>query len=107
MRSKFESYMGFASRSGKLVAGAAACISKMEKNQAKLLLIAENTAKNTLEKLRYTAESRNIPVRIYGDADTLSRMAGKPGRTAFAITDEHFAKMITEQIDEEKKEVLG
>ncbi len=107
MRSKFESYMGFASRSGKLVAGTSACISKIEKNQAKLLLIAADTAENTSEKLRYTAERNRIPVRIYGTADELSRMAGKPGRTVFAITDEHFAKMIAEQIDERKKEVLG
>lgn len=107
MRSKFESYMGFASRSGKLVAGTSACISKIERNQAKLLLIAADTAENTLEKLRYTAESKQIPVRIYGAADELSRIVGRPGRTAFAITDEHFAKMIAEQIDEGKKEVLG
>ncbi|MDD2217291.1 MAG: ribosomal L7Ae/L30e/S12e/Gadd45 family protein [Eubacteriales bacterium] len=107
MRSKFESYIGFAAKSGNLIAGTAACASKIEKRKAKLLLIAEDTAERTLEKLRNIAEKANVPVRIYGDAYDLSKMIGKPGRNVFVITDEKFAKIIVEQIDAKKEEVLG
>lgn len=107
MRSKLESYIGFAAKSGNVVSGAAACAAKIEKRQAKLLLIAENTAERTREKLRSIAEKANVPIRIYGDADALSRMTGKPGRSVFVIIDENFAKIIMEQIDAKKEEVLG
>lgn len=106
MRSKFESYMGFAAKSRSLVSGAAVCISAMEKGKAKLLIISEGTSEGTIEKLRAVANRKSVPLRIYGQSLDLSHMTGKTERNIFAITDRNFAKVIMEQIDAEKKEVL-
>lgn len=98
MKSKLESYLGFARKSGNLVFGAGTCEINMAKGKVKLLIIAEDTAENTKKKLISKAEREGVPCRIYGRADELSRITGADGRNVFAVTDSNFAKVIEEQI---------
>lgn len=106
MKSKLESYLGFARKSGNLIFGAGTCEISMDKGKVKLLIITEDTAENTRKKLIPKAERLGIPYIIYGLSDEISRITGTSGRTIFAITDKNFANVITEQIESEKKEVL-
>lgn len=98
MRSKLESYFGFARKSGNLVFGAGTCEMNMARGKVKLLIIAEDTAENTKKKLIAKAESAGVLCRVFGCADELSRMTGAAGRNVFAVTDSNFAKIIDEQI---------
>ena len=98
MKSKLESYLGFARKSGNLVFGAGTCEASMAKDKVKLLIIAEDTAENTKKKMISKAESMGVPYRVYGSADELSRMTGAAGRNVFAVTDSNFSKIIDEQI---------
>ena len=107
MRSKLESYMGFAAKSGNVVSGTFACTDAMRRGRARLLIIAEDTAEGTKRKLCGEADKIKVPVRVYGRSDDLSRMVGKTGRSIFVIKDDNLAKVIDEQIEEGKKEVLG
>ena len=47
MKSKLESYLGFARKSGNLISGAGTCEINMAKGKVKLLIIAEDTAENS------------------------------------------------------------
>ena len=96
---KICTYLGFAKKSGNLFMGSETCIINMKKGKVKLLIVAEDCAENSKKKLVKSAESYNVPYRIFGETDVLSHAAGSPGRTSFAITDDNFAKVLIENID--------
>jgi len=80
----------------------------MEKGKVKLLIIANDTARASKEKMIREAERMSIEYRIYGDGEELSHSCGESYRNVFAVTDSNFAKVIVNEIDTEKnvKEVL-
>lgn len=98
-RSKFESYMGFAARSGNLVTGYNTCLMMLKKRQVKLLIIASDVSENTREKMAARCAACRVKYRIFADAESLSSMTGKNGKGVFGITDAHFAEIIETEID--------
>ncbi|MEE3362904.1 MAG: ribosomal L7Ae/L30e/S12e/Gadd45 family protein [Anaerovoracaceae bacterium] len=107
-----ETLMGFAARSRNLVAGAGTCESNMKRGKLALLIITEDAAEGSREKMKRMADAAGVPCRIYGSSDTLSKAAGAPGRCVFGITDRQFAGSIIREIDRgegkanEEKEVF-
>lgn len=98
---KINSYMGFARKSGNLVMGSGTCRTYLPKKKIKLLIITEDTAQNSKEKLIKAAQKYNVTYRIYGDSEELSHIVGNPGRTVFGILDKNFAEVILGEIDRE------
>ena len=98
-RSKLESYMGFAARSGNMVTGYNTCLLMMKKRQIKLLIIASDLSENTKKKMLARSSAGSVRYRIFADAESLSSMTGKKGKGIFGITDTHFAEIIEEEID--------
>ena len=101
MKNKIESYLGFAARARALRGGSGTCSIVIKKGQAKLLIIAEDAAENTIKKMSGEAKARGVEYRIYGKADELGHITGQSGKTTFVITDEHFAECILSEIDED------
>ncbi|MEG0157207.1 MAG: ribosomal L7Ae/L30e/S12e/Gadd45 family protein, partial [Anaerovoracaceae bacterium] len=99
MRKKIDSYLGFAKKSGNLVSGANTCTVTATRGRVKLLIIAEDIAENSREKMIKLAQSKNIPYVIYGLSDELSRITGTSGRSVFGITDRNFAQTIATVIE--------
>lgn len=95
--------MGFARKSGNMIMGSGTCMTYMPKKKVKLLIITEDTAQNSKEKLISVAEKNNVTYRVYGDSEELSHIVGNPGRTVFGITDENFADTILKEIDKESR----
>jgi len=102
MRSKIDSYLGFAKRSRNLVMGYNTCILSMNKRRLRLLILASDVSENTMKKLISVANERKVIYRVYGTCDELSKAAGTMGRGVFGITDENFAKVILKEIDEDQ-----
>ncbi len=100
MKTKLESYLGFAARARALCSGSGTCSINIKRGKAKLLIIAEDAAENTVKKMESEAKARGVECRIYGKSDELSKITGVSGRTTFVITDEHFAECILNEIDE-------
>lgn len=96
---KPESLMGFAAKSRDLVTGSNTCEIEAKKGRLKLLIIAEDIAEGSREKMIRTADTNGIPYRIYGDSDGLSHITGCSGRSVFGITDSGFARSIIKEID--------
>ncbi|MDD5986324.1 MAG: ribosomal L7Ae/L30e/S12e/Gadd45 family protein [Eubacteriales bacterium] len=108
-KKKIDSYLGFARKAGKLSAGTDTCMNLGKQGKLKLLIITEDMAGGSAEKLERMAASEKIPYRRYGEADHIARMTGWPGRAVFGVTEDGFASVIAEAIDEElrrEKEVL-
>lgn len=107
--SKMRSYMGFAKRSGNLVAGTGTAITYMNRRKVKLLIICSDISENSKKKLIGTASKTDTKYVIYGDSEEISGYLGGGYKGVFAILDNHFARMIEKEIDGEmsiEKEVF-
>jgi ribosomal protein L7Ae-like RNA K-turn-binding protein len=102
MKPKIESYLGFAARSGNLVAGTDTCRKRMEKGAIKMVLLAEDLSKNTRDKVIRTAIKTHTPYREFGTKQWLSKITGEEESGVFGITDDHFYQVILKEL--EKKE---
>ena len=91
MRSKVESYLGFAKKSGNLMSGSNTCIFGMAKGKVKLVILADDISENSEKKMM--KEIR------YGSSDELSHAVGTSGRSVFAVCDDNFSKVILNEIN--------
>ena len=99
MNRKIISYLGFAKKSGNLLAGVNTCTYAMAKGKVKLMILASDLSENTLDKFRRLCEREKIEYRVCLDAETLSLYAGEEGKGIFGITDQGFADVIRKEID--------
>jgi ribosomal protein L7Ae-like RNA K-turn-binding protein len=104
MKKQTETYLGFAKKSGNLLAGYNTCVSAMNKGKIKLLIICEDVAENSMEKITGLARANQINYRIYGHSDRIGPVTGNPGRAIFGVTDSGFAETIAKAIDRESIE---
>ncbi len=104
MRSKVESYMGFAAKARKLATGYNTCLFMMEKKKLRLLILAEDLSENSKEKMINAAKQYKLPYRVYGEIEDLSHMTGTEGKGIFGLTDDNFAKVILSEIDRQSLE---
>ena len=100
---KLASYMGFAAKAGKIAAGTNTCIFTMAKGKAMLLIVSEDLAENSREKLIAAARQNRVEHRVFGHADDLAHYTGKYGAGAFCVADRNFAEVIVQTIDNTSK----
>ena len=100
---KLASYMGFAAKAGKIASGTNTCIFTIAKGKAGLLIIASDMAENSKEKLIFAARQNDVEYRVFGRADDLAHYTGRYGAGAFAVTDNNFAEVIAQTIDDTSK----
>lgn len=99
MRRKIDSYLGFAKKSRGLISGYNSCMDGMMRRKVRLLILAEDLAENSAEKLSRLANAQGVPVHIYGTKEMLSRVTGEIDRGIFGITNEHLAKAVLQEIE--------
>ena len=99
MENKILSYMGFAAKARKLVTGYNTCVYMMEKKKIRLLILAEDLSENSRKKMVSAAEKHRVPCKIYGSREQLSRITGNADKGIFGITDDNFAKVISDGIE--------
>ena len=94
MRSKVESYLGFAKKSGNLMSGSNTCIFGMAKGKVKLVILADDISENSEKKMMKEIRKHGVAYVRYGSSDELSHATGANGRNVFAICDRNFAEEI-------------
>lgn len=104
MRSKVESYMGFAARARSLSTGYNTCVFMMEKGKIRLLILAEDLSENSKEKMIRAAKQYEVPYRTYGKMDELSHITGTEGKGIFGLADKNLADAIVNEIDRQSLE---
>lgn len=101
---KLAGYLGFAVRARKLQTGYNTVLGLIEKRKAKLVIVAENAAEGTRDKISGKCRSHNVPCVIFGESDELSHVTGTGKTTVFAVIDGDFAKVISGEIDRIRSE---
>lgn len=86
--------LGMAQKAGKAASGDFAVRSALKSGRVKLLIIATDTAPNTKKDLYYMAQQFRVETIEAGTKAELGYAIGKAQRTAVAITDVNFAKML-------------
>ena len=104
MRSKVESYLGFAARARSLSTGYNTCIFMMEKRKLKLLILTEDLSENSKEKMLRAAKQYEVPCRTYGKMDDLSHITGTEGKGIFGLADKNLADALVSEIDRQSLE---
>ena len=91
---KFLFALGLAQKAGKIASGDFAIHDALKSGQAQLLIVATDTAPNTKKELQYLAETGKVPVVEALDKISLGTSIGKAQRTAVALLDPGFVKML-------------
>jgi len=99
MTDKIYSFLGLATKAGKIVTGDETCEIAIKKSSASLVIVAEDASDNTKKKFTDACNFRNIEIRIFGRKDLLGKFTGKNIRSVVAILDKGFSKRLMEMID--------
>ena len=91
MINKIYGLLGLCTRAGKTVSGMDAVSDEIKKNKVKLLIVAEDASKKTLENIKYLAEKKNIKIIVIGTIESNSKAIGKENRAIIGIKDKNIS----------------
>ncbi len=97
--------IGLARRAGKINFGTESVQEVIKKGKAKLVIVAEDTSSRTKKNFEQLCERDNIPIRMIGTIEELSKSIGQVNKAVIVIKDENFAKELIKRID--GGEVIG
>ena len=103
MNKRIYGLIGICQKAGKLISGEQACEIAITKQEAQLVILAEDASENTGKKFNDKCKYRNIPLEKFGTKESLGNAIGKAGRATMAITDPSLAKNIAELIKQSKQ----
>ncbi|UOQ43018.1 YlxQ family RNA-binding protein [Halobacillus salinarum] len=92
--------LGLAVRAGQCTIGEEAIVRDIQKQKAKIVLLAGDIGTQTKKKLTDKCSYYHIPYYMVEERDTLSHAIGKEGRVAIAVLDHGFAKKLQSLLDE-------
>ena len=64
---------------------------EVRRNKVKLLMVAKDASKKTIENIKYLAEKKNIKVVIIGNIQNNSKAIGKKNRAIIGVKDKNIA----------------
>ncbi len=91
IKSKLCGLLGLATKAGKIAFGTEACMTDIEKNKIKLLLLAENAAERTKNNFKRICTEREIPVIEILNMEELSKAIGKENKVVVGVKDINFS----------------
>lgn len=91
MKADYLNLLGLAFRARKCSIGEETIVKDIQRKKASLVLIADDTGKQTLKKLTDKCVYYQIPYKIVDNREVLSQAIGKSQRVAVAILDKGFA----------------
>lgn len=107
MENSIYSFIGLATKAGRLFSGEDTCERKLRSGKVELLILAVDASANTKDKFTGICASKGVNLRIFGVKELLGRRIGKDVRSVLAITDKQFAGRTIEMIDSFDKEFGG
>ncbi|MGL6105921.1 L7Ae/L30e/S12e/Gadd45 family ribosomal protein [Romboutsia sp.] len=99
---KVYSFLGLATRAGKLVSGDSSTLLELKRGNVKLVIVAGDASENTKKLFKDKSSYRNIPYIYFSTKLQLGLSIGKAPRAAIGIKDANFAKTIAELIQTPK-----
>lgn len=92
--------LGLATRARKVVSGEELVVKEIQKQRAKLVLIANDAAQNSRKKIQDKCTYYHVEYHFFGNRYELGHAMGKESRVALAITDGGFAKKMSSLLNE-------
>ena len=96
MSNKIYSFLGLATRAGKVLSGEETCERAIRSGKAYLVIVSEDASENTKKKFRDMCTYRKVQLRVFGQKEFLGRYTGKEIRAVVVITEEGFGKRLIE-----------
>ena len=93
-QSHFETLLGFAARSRKLVLGMEAVLQGMKKGKVKTIVLDAKAGSSTQSRLQKLNQQMQVPILRYEGKAVFDRMIGKPNCRCVGVTDSEFARSI-------------
>ena len=92
------STLGMAARARKIADGGFSAEKSVKSGRACLVVLAADASENTRKQFQDMCSYYHVPVRIYGEKETLGHAIGKELRSVIAVLDPGFANAIEKQI---------
>lgn len=86
--------IGISAKAGKIAYGAEQVSEFIEKNKAKLVIIAENASSKTKENFEFLCKKKKINIITYQTIESLSKAIGKQNKAVIAILDKNLGEEI-------------
>lgn len=99
MTNRIYSFLGLATKAGKVKSGEETCERAIKSGKVYLVIVADGASANTKKKFSDMCEYRDIEIRFFGEKEFLGRYTGKEMRTVITICEQGFAKRLIELID--------
>ena len=97
---KILSMIGLATKAGKTVTGTTACDFSIRRKNARLVLLATDASENSLSHAIKLCKANDIGYMLFSTKEKLGCFTGKTDRVIIAITDDGFAKRVSEMIND-------
>ena len=91
--------IGLCTKAGKITFGTQACLEAIERRKVKLLIVADDAADRTKQNFTYQCKNCNIPIRIFGNIEELSKAIGQNNKAVIGIREKNLSDQITKIID--------
>ena len=104
-------FIGLAARAGQAVSGSGACEENLRSGKARLLIVAKDISRNSMDKILDWASAGNkktgneLPCFSFSTTEELGYAIGKSNRAAIVITDEGFARKLEEMLESYKEDI--
>lgn len=99
MFERIYSFLGLATKAGKLLSGDETCERALKSGKVYLAIVAEDASDNTKKKFKNMCSYRHIDIRCFGEKELLGRFTGRAVRSVIAVTERGFAERLKEMID--------
>ena len=90
-RNKVLSYLGLATRAGRVVSGEFCVEKSVRQRRARLVLVSEDASENSRKNFRNLCTYYKVPLYFFGSREELGAACGKEARVSAAIEDEGLA----------------
>ena len=102
---KVYAMLGMAMKAGKVVSGEFSTEKSVKGGQAQLVIVSEDASDNTKKMFSNMCEFYKVSRCFCGTKEELGRAVGKAMRASLAVTDENFAKAISDKLKQAGKEI--
>ena len=92
-------------KAGKVVSGEFSTEKSVKSGQAQLVIVSGDASDNTKKMFSNMCEFYKVPRCFCGTKEELGRAVGKAMRASLAVTDENFAKAISEKLKQAGNEI--
>ncbi|MBC5996182.1 50S ribosomal protein L7ae [Romboutsia ilealis] len=93
---KIYSYLGLATRAGKIVSGDDSTLLELKRGNVKLVIVAEDASNNTKKLFKDKSAYRNVAYVYFSTKLQLGLSIGKAPRAVVGVKDEGFANKVIE-----------